>query len=570
MPDTYDITGYIPALSEIPTARIRDLRAASANLVSLIQPDLDTRPNTPYGDLFLSPAAVGMAVDEVMWSRFLSDLNPENAALGTVYNCEFVTRFFLNFGIHDDGGVEAAGMLRLQFTSGERREIDAGTVFLLGTDYYRPLLPSPGPCVLLSPDATPENDDTNIIRYAMFDADSWVADILVSGLASADVTTGTTASVDRTVDGLSGVSALAGFDTGAAPTKLQELARRIRTNFHSRTPSTRGGAINMIRRRFPSFGQVSAVVSGDFEMCRDASNQAGVAAGRLDILVRSKQLVADSVVVRLVMSYDSSADYWRGWLNLPEIPVLITGIGNGTEVFEHTLYSVSGDTMKPGLSAAYGSAERLFVSMEDPLDEGGSSKVTRVSENGEDVAYLTVEYLFDPDLASARRYAETDECDAAGLDIYTKGFIPAVISDLAVQYYRSAGVSLNLAQARLEIVDGFNAHTPASPAGAHTITDSMVYAGAHSVRSIELAAEVRMSVADKVWIGTGTPDPVGDWEAFEADCENVPSKSLTSIYSPDMTIADDGVVPLFAAAGERNTAWLLPSSALRLIELKSV
>lgn len=97
MADIDLISTYYPALADIPAASIRAARERIVNYLQAAHPELDTRPNTPFGDLYITPAAEDMAAKEVAWGRVLSDLDLQNVADGIVYNCfaretQFVTR----------------------------------------------------------------------------------------------------------------------------------------------------------------------------------------------------------------------------------------------------------------------------------------------------------------------------------------------------------------------------------------------------------------------------------------------------------------------------------------------
>jgi len=91
------VSTYFPALADIPAENVRAVRRRLYNYLLRANPDLDMRPNTPFGDLWLTPAAQELAALEVAMGRFMSDLDLEQVAKGVIWNCfgretEFVTR----------------------------------------------------------------------------------------------------------------------------------------------------------------------------------------------------------------------------------------------------------------------------------------------------------------------------------------------------------------------------------------------------------------------------------------------------------------------------------------------
>ena len=91
------LTTYWPKPEEVSSERVLAIRADLASRIRQVWPLTDTAPNSLFGDTHLSPAAFQIASTEIAWERMQSDLDPENAANGTVWNCfgvetEFVTR----------------------------------------------------------------------------------------------------------------------------------------------------------------------------------------------------------------------------------------------------------------------------------------------------------------------------------------------------------------------------------------------------------------------------------------------------------------------------------------------
>jgi len=570
MATNYDfLEFYYPKLSEVPPERIAAMRSAASTLIRTAYPGVDTGPNSVFGDLFVSPAAVGMASHEVAGNRLLSDMLAENIENGVVYNCDFATRFLLNYGIQDDDIQRSYGIIRLAFESEVPRELDRSTEFQVGDGIYRPYAPYAGPIELLAPGLL-GTAGTNYLNYTFIGENSWAVDILVFGQAGQLATAGSGIEIDRQISGLVSGIALSNFLGGTSPSRIQELARRVRHNFHGRTPSTRSGATNLIHQQFPEITITGATVSGDYEQVRDSVNPGQIAGGYLDLMVRSIDPIEDIVTIRLrQMNGDNGELCYAGWMDLPETPIRLTGFANNGLELAPDIFSVSLDPKAPGLTAAYGSSERLLVAFYITEDSLGNPNIRAELDDDGVYADFQIKYLFDPALKICQEFMRSDEHAPAGLSFYTRWFVPVEVSSMVVDFNRKAGMQLNLAAARRDILESFNSHRFETPAGAALVDGAMYYAGAHSVNEIELDSYIRYSVADKVWLGTTfeMPEDQSSWELFLADCEDVPLVSITTVHSPDFSYYDSTTL---AVSGPRNVSYLLPSSNLKLVERRSV
>lgn len=102
---------YFPSFSEIPEAQVLSARQRLQTLMHAGFPDIDYRPNSPLGDLGLSPFAYLFAGAEIAMGRFMSDLDMANVSRNIIWNCfrkdtEFVTRQGVKqFADYKDGDV---------------------------------------------------------------------------------------------------------------------------------------------------------------------------------------------------------------------------------------------------------------------------------------------------------------------------------------------------------------------------------------------------------------------------------------------------------------------------------
>lgn len=563
---------YFPNPDELDRERVLEMRSAVSTLIRSVYPTVDTSPNSPFGDLFVSPSAPAMASAEIAVNRLLSDLDPEQVEKGIAYNCDFIRQFYLNLGIQDENSQRSYGILRLVFSTSDARELDRSTTFLVGDGTYRPFAPFGGPIELLPPGST-GTAGTNYRNYSFLAENQWAVDILVMGNAGQLADAGTGVEVDRVISGLTAAVSLSDFRGGTTPPRLQELARRTRANFYSRTPTTRGGATNLIHQQFPEITCTGCVVSGDFEMQRDVSNPGQVSAGYLDLLVRSEQLLEDVATVRLRQQTDENGDVvYSGMMNLPETPIYLKSVVNNGSVFDPEIFSISQNPSTPGLTAAYGTNEQLLMRIPYTEDSNGDPLLRPLVDEQGTYVDAVVTYLFDPNLKICQEFMSSDENVPAGLDVYVRWFTPIDIQVMEVDFNRKSGTTLNLEDARANILSAFNGHRYETPAGAAVIDAAFYYAGAHSVNSVDVVGVVRYSIADKVWLGSSFTEPTdtSSWTTFLAECETVPALSVSSVYNPQFTYVDTEEPLTGAVSGERNVSYLLFTENLKLVERRSV
>jgi len=564
---------YIPDVLELKTADIQSLRAFLA--AGVTTNDVDTSPNTPFGDLQISPGAVSLAMQQECWRRFFSDMDLQNTSEGVTYNCEFLRAYLEQHGVYDTTVLRKSfGLMRLSFSSPAALTLDASTTFTSGSSEFRPALPYEGALEIIAPgDVAPASG--NFARLTAFGAELWVVDVLITSETGAFLETDSTFDVDRVIDGLSEAILLEGFQTGTPPSNLVALAQRARFNTHSLTPNTRGGIMSGINQQLPDIKSISCVVSGDPEMTRDSVNPAVVSSGCIDVLVRGETLAAGTCSVRVNLIETADGPRFFGELLLPQRPVVIDSIAYDTlTIVGPDVISVSADPSKyPALSAAYGDQERLFVEFEMPMDGSTPLVATEVDNSGAtavEFARFTVAYRFDPVVPVVASLLKGDNAPI-GLRLYVRYFTPAVIHTLNVVYNRRAGSTLSLAQPRSEILTALNHHTLYTPAGAPDVVDSMRYAGAHSVERVEVDSTIRFSCADFVFIGTTTPTEIlleADHTAFKNNVRPIAHGSVIDMLSPDFTC--QAGVGLFGVSGARTATWLLTTDNLIFSENRTL
>ncbi len=554
---------YTPSFSELPKERIRAHRSLMSAVIRS-ESDVDTSPNTAFGDLFVSPAGIGTASLEESWRRFFSDMNLENVAAGQVYNCDFVRHYLSQLGFSTLPESASTGLVRLTLASSTEIVIPRTLELSVGDEVFRLLLRYEGDVKLTS---LPQEPDQNYAVIYQSGVTQWFCDVLITGRAGASLSAGSALDPSADIPGLVSVTALGGFQSGLPPASVSELAARALTNVAA-APCTRAGIMAGAQRILSDNVAVGCIVSGDAEMSRDESNPLSVAGGRADLLVKSRELVADIVVCRLDLIDTGSGSVFFGEVKFPRPPVLIDSVTSGGWVISNP-QKISVPSAAPGytnLGCAYGPQERIFIRFPRPVVSGVQLPVL-VDEGDTPVSYalFAIGYRYDPALDVARAAFPPDSVPL-GVDLYTRGFTPLVVESLNVRFYRKRGVSLNIAAARQEIIDRLNLHSFHRPAGAADVVDSMYYAGAHSVSSMELSAVLRLSSADFFRFGSPPAAVTGPTShaAFMANVVPINHAIVTDFISPSVDYEDDVTG---SAAGPRSVAWILPGSALILSEI---
>lgn len=511
------ISTYFPTFSEIPNEDVLNMRARLEALLRQGWPDIDYRVNSPLGDLGLTPLAYMLCASEVAMNRFMSDLDLENVAKGVIYNCPFVTKFLQNFAITARETLQSSGIVRLTFIKDDTFEINRRAQYQFGADTFRIRLPHDGPLVI-KPVGTPLTAGANNRNLVELTPGLWVVDVPVVGVMSAQILAGTTGTTDFVIDELSEIAALVDFDFGLPPASLSELAAKTRETFYSSTPNTRGGAARFLTKEFPELVGVSPVQNGDVEMVRDSVNALGLSTGKLDLFVQSKSTVEESQVVKIPFKNTLGSDgVFVTKLSLAGIPnALVSIVANGAptvDLTSHvTIFSESRNSaIAPMATAAYTEHEDLWLTITMPVSGSDNVIPLDIDGGGAESALFTVKYSYDPLLQPVIDTVGSSQVTPPGVGVLARGFIPIVIDSLTVSYTRRRGTTVNIDQAREEILTYLN-HLSLPRRYADTkVADTMFYAGAEDVLDIACQAHVQWGLAD-LYIPNGTDNPGDDYD----------------------------------------------------------
>ena len=567
------LTSYTPAITDIPESRILDVRARLEAYIKVGWPDLDTRPNSVYGDLVLTPMATQVAAQEIAAEHFVSDFDLQQVADGVIYNCDVVKAYLQNFAAVERDNLKASGVVRLTFSANSALSVDRGTAFLFGTENVFALrLAGDGSLNILTVGSTRSN--VNDVVLSQLDVTTFAVDVPVVGVMPTPVSAGDTASINNALTNLLTVTAIGTFHDGSPESSLPVLAARTRETFYSSSLNTRGGTQAFIRKEFPGVSGTAAAISGDIEMMRDTTNALGFRDGRLDVHLRSSQgLLAATQVIKL--TYDPAVKKFFGIMGLAQTPVFLDSIvaeASPDLTLTRTILSRSTSESRAVLAtAAYSELEQLWLIVNMPLD-GDTLPLIPVETDGAGNywAYFTVAYRFDPSLLSVATVLNSAEVRPVGVDVLTKAQLPVVITAFNVQYIKPAGKQVNQAQAREEILKYFQELSYPDIYVDAAISDSMLYAGASGVKSITCTAHAQWSVANAFLPGGATLPAIGGGIAAAIAAAITPPTltiavpgSLTPAYQ-DVNIGTASAT--YVAAGKRNVGYILDTANLTFSE----
>lgn len=587
MDSTFSLFNYLPKYDEIDEATYQAFRQKAVDWFLAGQPDLDTRPDSVFGDLFLNPAVRFLASCEVAVARLRSDMDTEAIASGSseIYDCAWVERFLKGFGVYPRDGIKASGVVRFVFCCDKAFTLDRGMRLQFGNDdetVFELRLPEEGKVNILPVGSTPSLGRNDFVLHQL-DVDLFATDIPVLGaMPNTPVVDGAVASLDRPVTDLGSVTAVADFHQGYEDLSLKALARKTQQTIHSASMSHRGAARNFILQEFPAARAASPIVAGDYEMVRDTINPLGFHTGAMDVCVKSQQYAyTDSQIIRLdyYLEQDAvSVDRFIGKLGLlnPAIVIeSITAVENpaislmdGTEATS-IIFSKSTDQVNyPMLSAAYSEREELWAAIAMPRDpDNGDRLLTPLSDASGEYALFEVTYRIDPLLLPISQFMNASDNRPWGLQNHIRGFVPIVISSLEVYYSKKPGVNLTLNTARDEIYEYFYGLGHPSRFSEGPVADSMMYAGADSSR-VELTGKVEFSPAGRA-LKPGAADPTTDLADALANSVIVPTLTITGPGSlrptwkdPDIGEADQTM----AVIGNRNVSYFLDKENIVFIQ----
>jgi hypothetical protein len=363
-------TEYIPRPRELSVQSVVDTRKRLQSILAQYWPELDTRPNTPLGDWYLTPMATLTAMLEEGWRRMASDLDPTNVINGRVYNEDFVKAFLVNFGVSPAYAVNASGTVKLVFSMDQQVVISGSTVLTFGSSTFS-INPEEGDPVYVHPSTTAVGKhilvNTAPNRYEVY--------LPVIGSPGSQVTDGDQASLSPAIAGLESCTAIGHFDSGRMEDNVFTLADKAQRQFAAANLSSRSGVISFVSNRWPNLQSVSAAVTGDIEMLRGGPNILGISEGAVDVFVKARRDYAVGEA-SIPLTYNSTLQAWIGRLTLPVIPAFYdasTGIFQSSNFNNSrgssSLFAKSTHPSVDSLGISYSKYEVLGIMVNDETSE---------------------------------------------------------------------------------------------------------------------------------------------------------------------------------------------------------
>lgn len=565
---------YMPTAGELSKDKLQQVRQRLVARERLLRPDLDTRPNSVYGDLFLDPAAETIAAIEVGLERFAQDLDPQNPANGKVFNCDFVEAFLSNFGVDALELPVASGYVRLSFVENKVYEMPKSVRFQFNnTTIFYPDLPLPGGIRILPQGVSPQ-PGVNSARLVETQEGVFETVIRVVSNESGVVAAGTTGTINiEDFEGLNLISAEGDFRSGEDPVSLSKRAQNVRVSAYSASPVSRGGTQMLLSTSYPDLSLKSATFTGDNEVTRNLNTILGAGPAVLDVNVRRPNLVTRTDTVRVPYletdAGNTSIQRFLGPLNLSGVPILLHSIRligeseNLRETDGATIWSRSKDSTKaPGVTCSYSMLEELWLDCPVTFLGDSPSLEIRVDEAGNQFGVFDIEYTYDPSLEAITHLLEKSG-DMPWLDTLVRGGVPVNITKFEIQYFKSSGVQVSTAQARDFISKYVNsvAHPRIFQEGP--IFEEVYYAGAEGVQKLEVEGTVQYTVADRIW-PSGASNPADDYAAALGAAIPAPSTPVTldtirlSERDPDLGTSNAS----YYAVGPRNIHYIIDKNII--------
>lgn len=491
-------------------------------------------------------------------------------------NCDFVRKFISNFATVDQTTLKSSGVIRLVFCADSAYTIDRRARYIFGdTNEFTLRLPHPGSMFILPVGSTPTPYANEYVLKQISEL-NYAVDIGVVGTMTEQVLVGDSGKTDYTVDlaDLTSITAVTNFEFGLPSESLAVLAAKTREAFYTSTMTTRSGTRNYMAREFADLAAVSPILPGDTGAVRASVNALGVANGKLDICVQSKNFSTD-VTQTVRLDYSATGAAFYGKLDFIEIPQVITSwsatayptvdLGVQGPTGDIIVLSQSTDFAKaPLLTSAYSAYEDFWVKIAMPMAGSTAAITPIVEEDGSQYAFFTINYKADPMIKVVSDVLSSADAVPIGVDVLVKGFVPTVINNLLITYSKKPGVRMALDTAREEIYAyfkqlGYNKlYTPSK------IYDAMFYAGADDVTSITADSSVQWSVADKILPASVITDP-STYAGFTAAYAS--SLSLPADVPDTLTASAAFDVTTYGVLEKRNRGYYLAKESIKFSEV---
>ena len=607
-----DFTDYLPAAADLTAEQLANARTKMEAIILDQSPTTDTRPGSLIGDNVVSQLALAEASRAVAVERVLSDLDTEAVGRGVIYNCDVAKAFISNFALAASADVKARGLVRLVFArslfladttviSSGYLLVNRGVQFLFNTtDVFKVSLPVDDQAVfrIWKPGYRVQVSGVNqFFAQEAMDGTIYV-DVPVMGTMTTPIIDGATGQVDVTITSLASVTSRSDFLTGFPAADIPALARRSRKVAYAASLSCKAGAAGFVYSEFPSAQVVSPVTNGDAALTRGTDQSLFLLQKPcLDLYVRSGVILSDTLVLRLPIFSSGDLRMAAGPMTFNHVPIRITEVSLPDSP---DIVITQNSNEDPAAGIAYYRAvascigslpgemsrtdEELYV-MTIAINVDDAAVVTKTDAE-DDYILLAITYEYDPLLAQVASVVQAARNAPAGVSVKCRGFMPMMISSLSANYFRIAGTTVNIGQAREEVLDHVNGLGWPDLFTRSGISDSLLYAGARGLRDLTVTATVLSSVTELYFAAGGVMPTLANYadtiEFLDNDTTAVVPLATTIESSLNMDSVDadgadsdaydDWVVATDAVGighGSRVIRWILDTDDLSFTEVVS-
>lgn len=585
-----DISQYINFSQEIDSEIIQDVESRIRTLLKRKWIDLDTNPSSVFGNLFLTPAARVIALMEQTTNCVLSDLNLENALNGIVCDCDFLQNYLKGLGVNSLAEVNTTAMVRITFNTNARYKIDQGELLLFNDDYVFSFVHGNNPTIVIEPYRYPKIDSDEIsyisgtkkpdyvnntyhlsasnvaFNNASVVASEFFVDLPVYGPASAQVSAGTTATIDEnfgyetvdtwvvngnddvevtedksnvnlTNDYITSITMLQDVSPITTPTNIAELIELTQKIKPTAALTTRAGVTSFITNNFPSIVGTSTVLFGDYEMVRANATTENVFPA-VDIYNKGVSTLLECV------EYCPASSIETAQFPLQHMPIKITGISY--------LSNISSSTEETQLDLPDFPSNVLSFSgtyKNSTVFSGHKAYTINVNPGTYNIqgnTFVRLSYLYDPTQETIGKTILSDSCGPI-LNILSRPFFPIHIRSITIDYKKQAGKFFDRQVAINEIYNFINNLVYPVVYDDAYIGDIIIGNGATSIDSISVNCYVQGAEA------------TGGSENNASYVQNIDTLSINQAALPPGALKD-------LQLGDRNIQYILPRDAIHLIE----
>lgn len=344
-----------------------------ATVLNGAYPEMDTSPNSVFGDVVVRPLAYFASSIEEAQDCILGDLDILKLARGEICDCDWAEAYLKGLGVYQSAPVTVS-VVRLTFSTDTARSIANTARLLFGGDtLVRFRTAQPSEIEIIPSTAWRDDPDNNIYRLSKTASGSYSVDLPIYGPAGGEIEAGSTATSDIADSFLQSIIMLHPLRPVSPPADIKTAARQAGAFFPAGALTTRSSAAAFFKQRLGNLGAVSVTVPGDWETARGAVNLFGISRGTVDIYLRGD---TDPVIETLYVpvKLNTTTEDFRGRLSTgSRVPLRILSVRNNEDeqIPESTPedptsgWSICGTskdpTRFPGLSAAFTPYEELGI-----------------------------------------------------------------------------------------------------------------------------------------------------------------------------------------------------------------